>query len=93
MVKDKPLSDWPAESMAVVSRVKTHDPEKLRYLKSIRLVPGSPFKVVTCSPFNGPVHLECAGTTFVIGTELARELYVQALENQESAAQIPTQNP
>jgi DtxR family Mn-dependent transcriptional regulator len=80
-VKDQPLSDWPEQSAAQVSRVKTHDPAKLRYLKQVNLVPGNPLKVISRSPFNGPVHLECAGERFVIGNELAGELYVESLDS------------
>jgi len=78
VIDDGPLSDWPETTAAEVSRVKTHDPDKLQYLQSVNLVPGTPLKVIARSPFNGPVHLECAGERFVIGNELASELYVQA---------------
>lgn len=78
VVQDKPLSEWPEKSEAQVSRVKTHDPEKLRYLQRVSLTPGNPVTVVNRSPFNGPVHLECAGERFVLGNELASELYVEA---------------
>lgn len=77
VIDDKPLSEWPEHTPALVSRVKTHDPEKLRYLESVRLVPGTPVQVVARSPFNGPVHLECAGDRLVLGNELASELYVE----------------
>ncbi|MCL4238620.1 MAG: metal-dependent transcriptional regulator [Anaerolineae bacterium] len=79
-LNDKPLAEWPEQSEAQVSRVKTHDPEKLRYLASVRLVPGTSLLVRHRSPFNGPVHLECAGERLVLGNELASELYVQTPE-------------
>lgn len=79
-VHDAPLSGWPERAAAEVSRVKTHDPDKLRYLQSVNLVPGTLLTVIARSPFNGPVHLECAGERFVIGNELAGELYVQTPE-------------
>ncbi len=75
---DKPLAEWPEQTEAQVSRVKTHDPAKLRYLASVRLVPGTPLMVRHRSPFNGPVHLEYAGERLVVGNELAGELYVQS---------------
>jgi len=77
VVDDKPLSEWPEKTDARVSRVKTHDPEKLRYLSSIHLVPGANLTVTARSPFNGPMHLTCNGNSFVLGSELARELYVE----------------
>ena len=77
-VDDRPLSQWPEKTAARVSRVKTHDPDKLRYLESVHLVPGTPLTVTARSPFNGPIHLSCEGTSFVLGNELAGELYVEA---------------
>lgn len=77
VVEDKPLIDWPEHVPAQVSRVKTHDPEKLRYLASVHLVPGQPVTVIARSPFNGPVHLEAGRERLVLGNELAGELYVE----------------
>ena len=37
-----------------ISRVRTHDPEKLRYFASLGLVPQVPFEIVGRAPFNGP---------------------------------------
>jgi len=79
VVCDQPLAEWPEQLAAQVSRVKTHDPAKLRYLQSVRLTPGTPLKVTARGPFNGPVHVECVGERFVLGHELASELYVEAL--------------
>jgi len=79
VVEDMPLAEWPEQAAARVSRVKTHDPEKLRYLASVKLVPGQPVTVVARSPFNGPVHLEAGGGRLVLGNELASELYVERL--------------
>jgi DtxR family Mn-dependent transcriptional regulator len=75
---DMPLTAWPVGVPAQVSRVKTHDPEKLQYLASACLTPGMPLLATAHSPFNGPVHLTCEGGTLVLGQELARQLYVEA---------------
>ncbi|MBI5959835.1 MAG: metal-dependent transcriptional regulator [Chloroflexi bacterium] len=77
VVNDRPLVEWPEKIEARVSRVKTHDPEKLRYLLSVHLVPGASLTITDRSPFNGPVHLICQGNSFVLGSELAGELYVE----------------
>ncbi len=74
---DRPLTAWPEGTPAQVSRVKTHDPEKLRYLASVNLIPGTTLTVRNRSPFNGPLHLDCGGEWLVVGNELASELYVQ----------------
>lgn len=77
-VRDEPLAGWPTASPAKVSRVKTHDPERLRYLASVNLMPGMPVTVTARSPFNGPVHLKCGDGSIVLGHELAQQLYVEA---------------
>jgi DtxR family transcriptional regulator, Mn-dependent transcriptional regulator len=77
-VNDAPLSEWPVNAPAVVSRVKTHEPERLQYLASVQLMPGMPVTVTARSPFNGPVHLKCGDASFVLGNELAQQLRVEA---------------
>jgi len=60
-----------------ISRVRTHDPAKLRYLATIGLVPGVPFDLRSCAPFNGPLRLMYAGQDEVLGYELASSLWVE----------------
>jgi DtxR family Mn-dependent transcriptional regulator len=56
--------------------VNTHDPEKLMYLKEIRLTPGQEIKLIARAPFNGPLRLVIGRDEQVIGVELARALRV-----------------
>ncbi|MBI5961658.1 MAG: ferrous iron transport protein A [Chloroflexi bacterium] len=79
IVEGRPLAEWPEKTDVRVSRVRTHDPEKLRYLASVRLVPGSELTITNRSPFNGPAHVTCARNSFVLSSELAGELYVEHL--------------
>ena len=60
----------------VVSRVRTHDAEKLQYFASQRLVPGQPFEIVGRAPFNGPMRLRLDREEVVLGAELAQSLWV-----------------
>lgn len=60
-----------------ISRVRTHDPAKLRYLQSIGLVPGVTFSLRGCAPFNGPLRLWYADQDEVLGYELAASLWVE----------------
>ncbi len=77
-IDDCRLIEWAIGVPARVSRIKTHNPDKLRYLASVRLTPGAPLHVTAHSPFNGPVHVTCAGASFVLGQELAQQIYVEA---------------
>lgn len=73
---DKPLTVIPPGAKGTISRVKTHEPEKLRYLSEIGLVPGAPFELINRAPFNGPFRLKVGRHEQIIGTELAAALWV-----------------
>lgn len=73
---DKPLAVVPTGTKGKISRVKTHEPEKLRYLSEIGLVPGAAFELVNRAPFNGPFRLKVGRDEQIIGTELAAALWV-----------------
>lgn len=76
-VNDQPLPDVPVGAAGTVSRVKTHDGEKLRYLARLGLVPGTPIRLLNRAPFNGPLRLKVNHQEHVIGTELAQALRVE----------------
>lgn len=59
-----------------ISRVRTRDPEKLRYFASLGIVPGRAFEIVGRAPFNGPMRLRIAGDEIVLGVELTKSLWV-----------------
>lgn len=55
-----------------IRRVAEGDPERLRYLAALGLVPGVTLTLVDRQPFGGPVTVEAAGVRHVIGSELAQ---------------------
>jgi DtxR family Mn-dependent transcriptional regulator len=59
-----------------VSRVRTHEPEKLRYFATLGLVPGAEFEIVGRAPFNGPMRLRVGREEVVLGVELTKSLWV-----------------
>lgn len=59
-----------------VSRVRTHDPEKLKYFASLKLTPGMGFEIVGRAPFNGPMRLRVDRDDIVLGVELTKSLWV-----------------
>lgn len=75
-VVDIPLNEAQPGARLVVSRVSTHDAEKLVYLESLGLKPGTAFDVIERAPFNGPIQLGVDGETRVLGHELAGSLRV-----------------
>lgn len=76
-VQDMPLVEVPSGSDCVISRVRTHDVAKLRYIASLGLVPGIAFHLASCAPFKGPLRLQINPQDQVIGYELAQAFWVE----------------
>ncbi len=60
----------------VVSRVRTNEPERLKYFAELGLVPGAEFEIVGRAPFNGPMRLRVERDDVVLGVELTKSLWV-----------------
>jgi DtxR family Mn-dependent transcriptional regulator len=83
VVKDLPLVDVPSGSDCVVSRVRTHNMDKLHYIAEIGLVPGTPFHLLSCAPFKGPLRLEMKPHDHIIGYELSQSIWVEVTKRGE----------
>lgn len=59
-----------------VSRVRTHEPEKLQYFASLGLLPQAPVEILARAPFNGPMRLRVDREEVIIGYELMKSLWV-----------------
>ena len=77
VVKDVPLLEVPSGSDCVISRVRTHEEDKLRYFAELGLVPGVLFHLFSCAPFKGPLRLQMKPHDHLIGYELAGCLWVE----------------
>jgi DtxR family Mn-dependent transcriptional regulator len=75
-VTDTPLNEVEIGGEWVISRVNTHDMDKLAYLGELGLKPGTRFTLVSRAPFNGPIQLKFSSQVQVIGHELAGVLRV-----------------
>ncbi len=82
-VRDESLVNVPSGSDCVVSRVRTHDLDKLRYIAEIGLVPGIPFHLLSCAPFKGPLRLEMKPHDHIIGYELSQSIWVEVTKRGE----------
>jgi DtxR family Mn-dependent transcriptional regulator len=60
----------------IISRVRTHEPERLQYFASLGLRPGVEFEIVGRAPFNGPMRLRVDRDEVVLGVELVKALWV-----------------
>jgi DtxR family Mn-dependent transcriptional regulator len=77
-VQDAPLSEVKTGSEYAISRVNTHDADKLAYLGELGLKPGTSIFLISRAPFNGPLQLRLKEDVQVIGHELAGALRVCA---------------
>jgi DtxR family transcriptional regulator, Mn-dependent transcriptional regulator len=70
-----PLAEF-EPGAATVERVSDRDPEALRYLEQLGLVPGRSIEVESHEPFGGPVWVKVGRKRHGVGRELAGTVYV-----------------
>jgi len=75
-IDDGPLSQVAPGTISRVSRVRTHDPEKLRYLADLGMVPDAPITIMAHGRFEGPVRVLLGGQEQLLGFELASQIYI-----------------
>ncbi|HET7471350.1 MAG TPA: metal-dependent transcriptional regulator [Gemmatimonadales bacterium] len=73
-----PLAEADIGQTVEIRRVDESEPERLRYLALLGLVPGVVLTVLDRQPFGGPVTVEAAGERHSIGAELAQVVLVAA---------------
>jgi DtxR family Mn-dependent transcriptional regulator len=78
VIKDLNLINLGVGRQGEISRVRTHDPEKLQYFSSLNLVPETRFEILARAPFNGPMRIRVGREEVVLGMELAKSLWVTA---------------
>jgi DtxR family Mn-dependent transcriptional regulator len=93
VVVDMPLVDVPSGSDCVVSRVRTHDMEQLHYIAELGLVPGTPFHLLSCAPFKGPLRLQMKPVDHIIGYELSQSIWVEVKKLGEGNKLPPLKTP
>ena len=69
----------------VVRRVEHDDPELLRYVEQLGLVPGTAVRVMSVAPFEGPITIEHDGQTLSLGVKVAGAIGVEAAETSKRA--------
>ncbi len=93
IVKDEPLINVPSGSECIVSRVRTHDLDKLHYIAELGLVPGTPFHLLSCAPFKGPLRLEMTPNDHILGYELSQSIWVEVTKKGEGNKLPPLKLP
>ena len=81
------LADLPEGTRAIVSVVSDQDPELLRFLADLRVVPGAAVQIVARAPFEGPLSLRVDDHTEVaLPVGAARHVSVEAVAPTHSGA-------
>jgi DtxR family Mn-dependent transcriptional regulator len=78
------LGELSAGYGARVVRVSDDDPEMLRYLAELAIVPGAEVIVISRAPYQGPISLRIAGHLLAIGPQLASQVMVEPLSNPDA---------
>jgi len=85
--REVPLLELPVGERATISRVSDRDPEMLRYLHALGVVPGAPVYLKERGPFDGPLMIEVAGGKEVraLGPRVAGEIHVIPARSRSGA--------
>ena len=76
MPPSQSLWETPSGKKVQVYRVSDRDPEVLRYLATIGILPDVEIKVLKKGPFNGPIHVEINDIEHSLSEELATQIFV-----------------
>ncbi len=71
-----PLAEANVDQQYIIGRVKDQDPELLRYLEKIGIIPGVKIQIIDKAPFNGPVQVKLEDDEKTIGFNIAEQVYL-----------------
>jgi DtxR family transcriptional regulator, Mn-dependent transcriptional regulator len=71
------LAELEPGDRAILRRVSDEDPEALRYLARLNLLPGAEVEVLERTPFHGPLRIRVGQSEEMVGLELAARLCVE----------------
>ncbi len=79
LVKEKvrPLSELKTSGKGVIVNVFEEDPNMLKYLASLGLIPGVCVRVEEVAPFGGPLIVCVSGSRYALGREVASKIKVK----------------
>lgn len=79
-LNDSQMSDMQVGQRAVISRVSDENPEMLRYLSQLGMVPEAAIELLKKEPFKGPMCFRVGRKHQSVGHELARTIYVSNVD-------------
>lgn len=76
---DVPLSQITSGKSAVVTRMRTRESDRLRYIEALGIVPGTSLEVLHVAPFHGPLQLRIRSEYRIVGNNLADLIRVRVV--------------
>jgi DtxR family transcriptional regulator, Mn-dependent transcriptional regulator len=73
----RPLVELEPGEGATIGRISDEEPELLRYLASLGLLPETRVAVDSVAPFGGPLLVRIAGAQYALGREVAGKILVR----------------
>jgi len=70
------LHDGELNTLYMVGRVKDQNPELLRYLEKLGVLPGVELTIIEKAPFDGPIAISLAGQSLSIGFAIAQDIFL-----------------
>ncbi len=74
----RPLAELEPGGRGTIGRIADEDPELLRYLASLGLLPDTPVAVESVAPFGGPLLVRVGDAQYALGREVACKVLVRA---------------
>lgn len=79
-VDDLRLSEVEPKTMVTVTRMRTREADRLKYIEALGLLPGRTLDVIHKAPFDGPMQLKIGEEYRIIGHSLAELIRVRVTE-------------
>lgn len=76
------LAEFTPEIPCIIRRVKDQNPDLLRYLEKMGLIPGVKLTILEKAPFDGPLKLKMADGEITMGHNVAESIFVIRDQNQ-----------
>jgi DtxR family Mn-dependent transcriptional regulator len=71
------LSDMAPSQTGKVAAVSGRNPELLRYLAALGIVPGAPVRFLDSAPFGGPLTIQIGDSRCSLGQEAASQVRIE----------------
>ncbi len=82
------LSDLPVGSCGTVRRVGAQEPQHLRYLAGLGLVPSAQVQILEQAPFGGPVRVQVGPAEHMLDENFARQIWVTPTKQFEPTPRL-----